>query len=208
MITSKQCKAARSLLGWTAKDLATKANIGLSVVTRFEASDVSIRKASVEAIMGTFSDANISFIGQNGVIEKEDTVEILKGKTGLEKLWDNIIESLSPNGGEVLITNVDESRTLKNHKARLFQHREKLKENNITERLLSCEGDDTFFMPKEYYRWLPKDVFSMGTSVYIYANKVAFQLWGADIILLVHSTDAHAAEKKRFEYMWENAIKP
>lgn len=36
MITPRQCKAARALLGWTQPDLAEKADIALDTVKRFE----------------------------------------------------------------------------------------------------------------------------------------------------------------------------
>jgi transcriptional regulator with XRE-family HTH domain len=36
MISGAQVRAARALLGWTAKELARKANVGISTVQRIE----------------------------------------------------------------------------------------------------------------------------------------------------------------------------
>ena len=39
MISSKQIKAARSLLGWKGKDLADKSGVGITTLRRYEAQD-------------------------------------------------------------------------------------------------------------------------------------------------------------------------
>ena len=65
MITSSQIKAARSLLGWTARDLAAKADIGFSTLIRLEATDgvPSSHVKTLEAIINALETAGIEFIG-------------------------------------------------------------------------------------------------------------------------------------------------
>ena len=208
MITAKQCKAARSLLGWTLDDLVEKSGVSRTLLFRFENERDSFRSSKIEQIQRAFANTNVEFIGDYGIAEKRDKVEILKGSDCLERLWQIILNSVSGENPEILITNVDEKRTLDSGQGDLIGHIQKLKEKNITERLLSCEGDYCFVMPRECYRWLPKDVFAMGTSTYIFADKVAHQLWGNEMIMLAHSKDAYEAERRRFEYMWENAQIP
>ncbi|MAZ76617.1 MAG: transcriptional regulator [Micavibrio sp.] len=199
LITGKQCRAARAMLGWTIDDLAENSGLARSVILRLEKEETNIRHTSLSALLKTFSKANIDFIGHHGVSEKRDSVELLRGENALEKLWENIFFTLGDTGGEILISNANKN---------LAAYRDNLKANNITKRLLSCEGDTNFIMPKECYRWLPKEVFAAGNSTYIYDGKVAYQLWNEQIIILIHSNDAFAAEKKRFEYMWETALIP
>lgn len=208
LITGKQCRAARAMLGWTIDDLAENSGLARSVILRLEKEETNIRHTSLSALLKTFSKANIDFIGRHGVSEKRDSVELLRGENALEKLWENIIFTLGDTGGEILITNVDEKKALENDDGSLIAHLDNLKTHNITERLLSCEGDTHFIMPKHCYRWLPKEVFAAGNSTYIYDGKVAYQLWNEQIIVLIHSNDAFAAEKKRFEYIWETALIP
>ena len=50
MITPRQCRAARALLGWTQAGLAKEADIGLDVVRRFERSESDTRSSGVIAI--------------------------------------------------------------------------------------------------------------------------------------------------------------
>ena len=65
MITSGQIKAARNLIGWTARDLALKAGIGFSTLIRLESADgvPSSNVKTLSAIKKAFEDAGIEFIG-------------------------------------------------------------------------------------------------------------------------------------------------
>ena len=65
LITSGQIKAARSLLGWTARNLAAKADIGFSTLIRLEASEgvPSSHVKTLGAIQKALEEAGIEFIG-------------------------------------------------------------------------------------------------------------------------------------------------
>ena len=65
MITSGQIKAARSLLGWTARDLASKSGIGFSTMIRLEASNgvPSSNVKTLDAIQRVLEGSGIQFIG-------------------------------------------------------------------------------------------------------------------------------------------------
>lgn len=65
MITSGQIKAGRALVGWTARELAAKADIGFSTLIRLESENgvPSSNVRTLEAIKKAFEDAGIEFIG-------------------------------------------------------------------------------------------------------------------------------------------------
>ncbi len=65
MITSGQIKAGRALVGWTARELAAKADIGFSTLIRLESESgvPSSNVRTLEAIKKAFEDAGIEFIG-------------------------------------------------------------------------------------------------------------------------------------------------
>jgi transcriptional regulator with XRE-family HTH domain len=62
----KQCKAARSLLGWTQQRLAKSAGVGLSSLQDFEGE----RRATTAVVIGTLEralqKAGVEFIAENG----------------------------------------------------------------------------------------------------------------------------------------------
>jgi len=65
LITSGQIKAARALVGWTARDLAAKAEIGFSTLIRLESADgvPAGNIKTIDAVKRAFEDAGVEFIG-------------------------------------------------------------------------------------------------------------------------------------------------
>ena len=65
MITPAQCRAARGLLGWTQKELATRAGVGVVTVRQFEGGS-SPRRATMDVIRRALEFAEVEFIEENG----------------------------------------------------------------------------------------------------------------------------------------------
>jgi transcriptional regulator with XRE-family HTH domain len=63
MISGAQVRAARALLGWTAKELARKANVGISTVQRIEnaAGPPNVQVANLASIQSALEAAGIEF---------------------------------------------------------------------------------------------------------------------------------------------------
>jgi transcriptional regulator with XRE-family HTH domain len=64
MISGAQVRGARALLGWTAKELARKANVGISTVQRIEnaAGPPNVQVSNLASIQSTLEAAGIEFI--------------------------------------------------------------------------------------------------------------------------------------------------
>jgi transcriptional regulator with XRE-family HTH domain len=60
-----QCQMARAGLGWSLRDLAAAAKVGVDTVTRFERGD-PLKERTVEAIQHALETAGIEFIAENG----------------------------------------------------------------------------------------------------------------------------------------------
>ena len=62
MITPRQIRAARALLGWSQQQLADKAIVSLNAVTRLEKGKVDSRVSTINAIEKTLSKAGVEFL--------------------------------------------------------------------------------------------------------------------------------------------------
>jgi len=62
MITPRQIRAARALLGWSQQQLADKAIVSLNAVTRLEKGRVDSRSSTVTAIEKALIKAGIEFL--------------------------------------------------------------------------------------------------------------------------------------------------
>ena len=65
MISSRQIKAARMLLGWKGQDLADKSGVGVATLRRYEAQDgiPNANKFVIKAIKTCLEEAGIIFSG-------------------------------------------------------------------------------------------------------------------------------------------------
>jgi transcriptional regulator with XRE-family HTH domain len=66
MISKEQCRAARGLLGWTAKQLAEEASVGVMTISRFESGQRETHPATQTVIQAAFEARGIVFIAENG----------------------------------------------------------------------------------------------------------------------------------------------
>ncbi|TWB23469.1 helix-turn-helix protein [Nitrospirillum amazonense] len=62
MISLRQIRAARALLGWSQQMLADKALLSVKAVARLERNEVTSHAATVEALERTLTQAGIIFI--------------------------------------------------------------------------------------------------------------------------------------------------
>ena len=65
MISSRQIKAARALLGWKGQDLADKSGVGVATLRRYEAQEgiPNANKFVLKAIRSCLEEAGIVFSG-------------------------------------------------------------------------------------------------------------------------------------------------
>lgn len=63
-MTPMQCRMARAALQWTVKDLAEKAQVGISTVVRFEAGRGKPIVATTAAMERTLEAAGVRFVAQ------------------------------------------------------------------------------------------------------------------------------------------------
>ncbi len=67
MITAIQSKMARAAIGWGVRDLAAKANVGISTVTRFENGRGVPTPNNLAAIRSALEAAGVVFVEPNGL---------------------------------------------------------------------------------------------------------------------------------------------
>ena len=62
MITARQIRAARALLGWSQQQLADKAIVSLNALARLEKGSVDSRSSTVNAVQKALSKAGVEFL--------------------------------------------------------------------------------------------------------------------------------------------------
>ena len=77
MVTSRQVRAARALLGWTQELLADRALVALTALKRLESDRLSVRDATREAVRKALEAAGIVFLssgrGEGVMLVRQET---------------------------------------------------------------------------------------------------------------------------------------
>lgn len=216
MITQRQIRAARALLGWDAADLAEKAGLTRATLSNIENGLVQARAATIEKIAHVFDQNGVEFTDNSGVRFKPQGVEVLVDHEGLCRFFDGVYEYLSKHGGLVMQTGVDEAmftRYLGNYSPFHINRMTKLisEREDIKFQALICEGD-TNFRCSAYaeYRWMPNELFAP-VPFYVYGDELAimsFQTIPAPTIVVHHIPAITNAYRKQFEVMWKLAVEP
>ena len=206
MITIEQCRAARGLLGWTQQDLADASGLSKTAINNFEKGHSDIKNESLRAVRMAFESADIEFTGTDGLRKRKENIRTLKGETAFSDLLDDIYETLKDQGGEVLISNVSENSIRQISSKKLQQHLDRLKEHNISERILCSDGAKSPLGSENFCRWVSGDSFAISMAYFIYGQKIAMELWDQSMIIITHSREAANSERQRFERLWSMAI--
>lgn len=202
MITISQCRAARGLLDWTQQDLADASGLSKTAINNFEKGHSDIKNESLRAIRMAFESADIEFLKEEGLRKKSEKAQIFKGEQAFSELLDDIFETMKASGGEVQIINPNETTSGQTSQKKMLEQRERMKQHNITERVLCARGNTNASKYFESRRYLDDEVLSFLMTTFLYGKKVAFELWDQSVIVVLDSAEAHQAEYLRFEQMW------
>lgn len=213
MITGRQLRAARSLLDWTAQDLATKSGLTRETVSRIEADTVQARDESLGKIIKTIDSYGVEFIENQGVRFKPTGIDIYEGSSRFDEFYDFLYEHLSAHGGEVCLSIYDESALAKNrsdpnkHRSRMRELTDK--DTTITFRVLTSISNFTSFGYATYRQ--PANALPSPTGFYAFGGCLALLSFAdpaSPYIIVIRSAPMAAAYKQNFDILWENALPP
>ena len=190
-ISIEQIKAARALLKWNQKNLATHAGLNDDQIHSFESGRTHSLEV-LEAIHRAFTANGIDFV-DGGVAPRRVSSYILNSYVDL---LDDIARSL-PDGGEVLKHCVDDRRSTPD----VIERVSTMRRTGIRERLTIADGNDYITGNAKDYRQIPADYFASSEVVIIYLNKVAFFVDGKALVIV--SESLFKVFKDQFEYWWK-----
>lgn len=207
MVSPRQIKAARALLGWTQTDLASAAGVHANAVLRIENETVRPRLETLQRIQAACEAEGLRFRGQRGVEIKEDIFETLRfeGPDFMRRLTDDFLPLMRGPQDEVLNVVTDERLFDEADAAQNARFYRAMAKTGFRERYLTTKRYVRFNNPdKRVYRWLPEK--TLGTIAYVvYANRVGFVQWRTHEILLIKNESLAATFRGQFEFLWAAA---
>jgi len=215
MITGRQIRAARGLLGWDATDLAAKAGLTRETVSKIENDSVQARETTIEKISQTFNAYSVEFLPDEGVKIKSDSVRKLEGfenfKFFMDQVYEAAKEKYSYDGTKpICICNLDNSLFRKYMRDYYSVHVERLKKlDGLIIKSLAAEIDKNHVQGATYltYRYL-KELKAVVAPFYVFGDKFAlidFDVPNPPRILMIDSSALAKSYRDQFEIMWKNA---
>jgi len=210
MLSARQIRAARGLLGWNQEELSKKAGIARVSVKNIETGVTTPRRDTLESIYEAFQDYGVEFMPNDGVRMQDATIHVFHGIKGFKLLLDKMYETvIAHSNKEILIANNTEPYDLgKDVMDYLNMHLERINKAGIRERILCCEGDTNFVGPLSSYRWVPKEHF-YNSPTFIFGDKVAMLIWGPPTkITLINDPQYAISLRNLFMFAWGHARIP
>lgn len=204
-----QIAAARALLGWDQKDVASRVDLTVAAISKIEKGENKGKTSTLEKIQTVFELNGIEFIDGEGVRKKQQHVKIFQGHEEFCNFFDDIYnvtrEHINP---DICITNVKElefEKWLGDYEPVHVERMSKLKKNKL--RVLLKENDN-YLTSSAYceYRWMKAAQFA-DASLYIYGDKSAFIQFEENnvIVTLVESAVVTDSMRKMFNAVWNDA---
>jgi transcriptional regulator with XRE-family HTH domain len=207
MISIKQIRAARALLGWSQQELADAAMLSKNAIAQLEQGQVEPRTATLESIASAFLKVGIEFIDSSGVRLMENRIEVKRydGEGCVELYLRNIFDEVD-GGDEVLVNGIEEHRLQAAAPEAAADYFKRARELKIRERIITPDDNHFFY---EYdnisYRTLSHDYVGAVPHV-IYGNTVAIWTWGPPTqIVLLRDKAVADSFRRMFELQWKVA---
>jgi len=202
MITSKQIRAARVYLDWTADDLASAAGIHVRTILNIENSNHIPRPENLAAIKEAMEKAGIDFLPDNGIRPRSDLLRVFEGGDPYMQLNEDIWLTLKDRDGEVLFAFVNNELSA----PEVLDIEKRMRNSGIKFRSLIQQGTK-FIYPAKEYRALESDDFHNNTVV-IYADKVAFMINGNEKCFIFRDQSLADTMTKMFNTLWKKHKMP
>jgi transcriptional regulator with XRE-family HTH domain len=211
MITGRQIRAARALLGIDAIDLAQEAGLNRDTVTGLEQGTRQPHRASLEKITHILAQRGIEFTEHEGVRFKSDDIEVFKGREQFHDFTEFVYDHLNRFGGAVCISAVDE-KLFRQYRKDIDLYRKRMSalvaRGDVTVRILATESNFTSSWAK--YKWQPKQS-GLPTSFYAFGDCLALVSFAHETppyVVLLKSGPFAEAYRHAFEIAWNAAKAP
>lgn len=207
MITQRQIRAARNLVGWTQARLASAAGLSVTAFNNIERGNARPRGETLKRIEQELIQGGVEFTDGEGVRLANEVLTIQK-YVGIEaiKIHCEDVMTHCPPGGDLVIFGLENARWAKYfdlcHAMMCW-----LEDNKVRERALLRHKDMTFMNRPNKYRWLSQDMFGI-VDYTVYGNTISNLIWTTPEMLIITRSKVLAdAYRNQFDYFW-NAAEP
>jgi len=207
IITSRQIRAARSLIGWSQADLANAAKLSRSHIADVENAKTNPTFDVMGRIRAVLENNQVEFLPQEGVRFRHPMISQDDLPDANRRLLEDIFHVASQfkfrtGISDILIFGLQEEDAQKSVGDYLTAHMERLKLAGLSEKILCGPETRTFVAPRSSYRRLP-ELDPAQNPIHIYGDKIAIVHWiPKEVITTIESRPIAAALRAMFYQIW------
>jgi transcriptional regulator with XRE-family HTH domain len=210
IISGRQIRAARGLLGWSMEDLAQKADVTTVTVRNIESDAVQPQEKTLASILTCFDKQGVEFQDDEGVKIRKQQVRTYSGKAGYRQFLDHVYETLQ-DGGRIRQFNFGDMRYLPYTDNFVDEHLKRMEEvEGLDARVLALEEESDVTVGYCSYRYLPKQFGTMAPW-YLYNDYLVMSLnetGNKREFISIHSKLLAERYVLEFDIFWEMAKEP
>jgi transcriptional regulator with XRE-family HTH domain len=205
VITAKQIRASRALLGWSQQDLADAVGLSKPTIVDAERDGHQPRAETLALIQNACEVSGLEFM-TGGVRERQDIVTVFEGEDCALRFLEEAFHSLKNTDNELLLYgSSDERATEEAIKKFIAFH-----DAGIKTRFLIKNNDTHIKGAIEDYRWMPDKLWIESDAKTIHGDTVTYAVTWQNKPKFICIKDKRIAEieKKFFDFVWEISAKP
>jgi transcriptional regulator with XRE-family HTH domain len=206
VLSAKQIRASRAILGWSQQDLADAVGLSKPTIVDAERNDHQPRAETLGLIQTAFEDKGLEII-PGGVKERDDILKVYQGSHCTLEFVDKMQSVLRTcESKEILYYGADQARSSDEILKKFIA----IKEAGGQSRYL-IKNNDTYIMEElSQYRWMPDKLWLDSDVKVIFADIVAYVItWQAQPKIISFKDKRIAdAERKVFNFVWNISAKP
>ena len=210
IISGRQIRGARGLLGWSMEQLAEKADVTVMTLRHVENDITQPQEKTLASLYSVLDRHGILFLDDDGVKMRKQETRTYTGKAGYRQLLDHIYDTLK-NGGHIRQFNFGDMRYLPYSDNFVGEHLERMAGiQGLDAKVLEQAGETK--VPVSYcsYRYLDKTFKGMAPW-YLYDDYLVLSLnesGGKREFVTVHSKFLAQRYLEEFDIFWNLAESP
>jgi transcriptional regulator with XRE-family HTH domain len=223
VITGKQQRAARALLGWGLEHLAELVGVNKDTLSSFENGNRYPRDHTIEKVIEVFAENGVEFTPDEGVKMRRGDLIKFDGVEGFKKFMDDIYlvaKNSTPEEQEaypICCSNVDDKLYIDLLGDFMVEHIRRMTALKLKTRVHILIQDKPYSYRSEevdwgyrQYRRYPENIKLVGDTIfYAYGRKLAILMLsgeGSPQIIVIDSPLAAKAYREQFFLTWQMAI--
>ena len=210
IITGRQIRGARGLLGWSMEELAEKTDTTRITIRQVEDDTVQPQERTLNKIFGIFDKHGVEFLPEEGVKIRKQEARYYSGKAGYRQLLDHVFETMK-DGGVIRQFNFEDLRYLPAEEVFVAEHLKRMSSiKGLDAKVLEPANGDSEQVDYCSYRIMDKKFKDMAPW-YLYGDYLVqslFETGGKREFVTIHSKLLAERYLKEFDIFWNLAESP